>query len=209
MKRRLDLPILRLLLSICLTLLWLPSVVTAQDSCFGDCWERAERLNRQAGSNPVRQIRYQHALLQSLVGCEAPLAPVTTIDGEQLSLADLHGRVVVLNFWFTTCPPCLSELPALNRLVDTFAGEDVVFLAFGRDDETAIRSFLEQHPFRYRQVADARAFNELFCVVAGFPMNMIIDREGKVRYISTGANVESGAEMEQYEKLAPIIRQHL
>ncbi len=209
MKTYQDLPVFRLAILSVLLLLMLPQSLPGQDSCFDDCWERNDRLNRQAGSNPVRKLRYQHALLQSLVGCDAPLRPVRTIDGDELELKDLQGRVVVLNFWFTTCPPCLSELPSLNRLVDTFAGEEVVFLAFGLDDEAAIRAFLEQHPFRYQQVAAAAPFNELFCVFAGFPMNMIIDREGKVRYISTGANVEAGSEMEQYEKLAPIIRQHL
>src|SRR5215213_2223246 len=85
----------------------------------------------------------------------APAFNVTSLDGKKFELASLRGKVVVLNFWFTGCPPCLSEIPKLNRLVDEFKEKDVVFIAPTWDNVVALQTFLKDHPFKYEVIPNA------------------------------------------------------
>ena len=80
----------------------------------------------------------------------APAFSVTSLDGEALESRSLRGKVVVLNFWFIGCAPCRVEIPGLNKLVDEFDQRDVEFIAFARDNEAPLRSFLEASPFKYK-----------------------------------------------------------
>jgi peroxiredoxin len=119
-------------------------------------------------------------------GDPAPEFRVTTLAGEVLNLSDLRGRVVVLNFWFIACPPCLAEIPQLNRVVKRFQGEDVVFIAFSPDQEDELEKFLARHPFDYQVVARATPTAERYGIT-GAPTHLLIDREGVVRDIRRGA----------------------
>src|SRR4051812_43635177 len=63
---------------------------------------------------------------------EKPMAPafsLTSLEGERFDLAALRGKVVVLNFWFTGCAPCVAEFGKLNGLVNKFKNKEVVFIA--------------------------------------------------------------------------------
>lgn len=65
------------------------------------------------------------AILQGLVGCKVPNFNVRTINGESVTLSELKGKVVVINFWFEACAPCIAEIPALNRLKEDYRTKDV------------------------------------------------------------------------------------
>jgi len=90
-------------------------------------------------------------LLLALAGCSrraqagrpAPDFHLTLRDGRQVSLASYRGKVVVLNFWASWCPPCVEETPALNALAQEFPKGDVVVLGVSIDeDPIAYRTFL-------------------------------------------------------------------
>jgi peroxiredoxin len=131
------------------------------------------------------------ALKAQAVKPEAPAFNVTSLDGKQLDSASLRGKVVVIDFWFTGCPPCLEELPKLNSLVDEFKNKDVVFIAPTWDKEPTLRAFLKEHPFKYQVIPEAKALVLEACrdgqgnVIV--PVHMVIDKEGKIEIKSDGA----------------------
>src|SRR3979409_912395 len=86
----------------------------------------------------------------------APAFRVTSLDGQVFDLADLHGKVVVLNLWFIGCPPCRKEIPELNNLVEEFKGKDVGFLALALDKAEELRAFIKEQPFNYHIVPEAK-----------------------------------------------------
>ena len=129
----------------------------------------------------------------------APKIEGTTLDGTELTSELLKGQLVVVNFWFTTCGPCIGEIPKLNELVNKFSGK-VKFLAFATDPAERVRQFLQDHEFRYEIVPSSRRLAEAFGV-KGFPRHFIIDRDGYIVWEARGAdpkNVEMlGAMLER------------
>lgn len=114
----------------------------------------------------------------------APAFSVTSLTGQKFELASLRGKVVVLNFWFTGCPPCIEEMPKLNDLVSKFKDKDVVFLAPTWDNEATLQAFLKDHAFKYHIIPNA---GEMIIVTysdgtgnVAFPMHIVIDKEGKI-----------------------------
>ena len=115
-------------------------------------------------------------------GMKAPNFSVKTLDGKGITLADLIGKVVVLNFWFIGCPACLDMEPKLNAFMAKFAGNDeVVFLAMTSDPPSDLRKYLGKVRFDYQHAADAKAAMESF-VFAGYPKNIVISKTGEIVY---------------------------
>ncbi|MDB5300242.1 MAG: redoxin protein, partial [Phycisphaerales bacterium] len=71
----------------------------------------------------------------ALVGQEAPAFKVTGLDGKEVSLSDLKGKVIVLDFWATWCPPCRASLPHLNKLYDEKKGEGLQVFAVDQQED--------------------------------------------------------------------------
>lgn len=120
----------------------------------------------------------------------APPFSLTSLDGKKLELSALRGKVVVLNFWFIGCAPCVAEFSELNRLVKEFSDKGVVFIAPTLDNEDAIKPFLKEHKFNYHVVPNA------ISLIAGtysdgsgevvFPTHIVINQEGKIHSRVTG-----------------------
>lgn len=118
--------------------------------------------------------------LANLKGCDAIEFNETSITGESLFLPALKGKVVVLNFWFTTCMPCLKEIPELNKLVEKYDADEVVFIGFARDDVQKLETFFRKFmPFNYKIVAESFNIADAYKVI-GWPQSMVIDKSGKI-----------------------------
>lgn len=185
------------------TCLLIASGLYAQDNCFGKCLENFEN-----STVPVPEKNMQ--ILQGLVGCKAPGFKVKSIEGVELSLAQLKGKVIVINFWFEGCAPCIAELPALNRLKEEYESRDVVFIAFGRDNTLSIKDFLKTRTFNYHIVSADFELSKDFCVIlGGWPTNMVLDKNGILRQIFSSGHVDEKANAYAYDKMKPIIDQYL
>lgn len=177
-------------------------------NCFGNCLDHLSRP--LAGQEDVKaRIEKSEKILHGLVGCEAPDFNVTTITGEVLTLKQLKGKVIVINFWFESCAPCIAELPALNKLVEEYGQREVVFIAFGKDPEFRINQFLSERKFNYKIVSGKYDLVNDYCVIAGWPMNMVVDKKGVVQYIKTGGYTDDKAKTAPYEMMKPIIERAL
>lgn len=83
-----------------------------------------------------------------------PFESVTDINGSVITSESLIDKVVVINYWFTGCRPCIMEIPELNEVVKKFDGQEVVFLAFANEIAPRVSFFLTKHPFEYTIIPD-------------------------------------------------------
>jgi len=173
-----------------------------QNHCFDKC---IENLEKSTLSTPEKQIQ----ILQGLIGCKAPVFNVKTIKGETLKLNELKGKVVVINFWFEGCAPCVAELPALNKLNEDYKTKDVVFIAFGRDDTQTIIDFIKRRDFNFKHVSSDYDLSTYYCIVAGWPTNMVLDKNGVVRQVFSGGQIDESAKTEAYDKMKPTIDKYI
>ncbi|MGE6763236.1 TlpA family protein disulfide reductase [Corallococcus interemptor] len=130
-------------------------------------------------------------------GVSPPTFQLTKHEGGSLALADLKGRVVMLDFWATWCPPCREEMPSLVKLAKEYESQGLVFVAASRDDgPTApqeVDYFLQRFQPELRPYvvyADddvARAFQ-----VNALPTLYFLDRDGKVIDAQRGMLSEDG-----------------
>jgi peroxiredoxin len=111
----------------------------------------------------------------------APMFETKDINGNPVSLEALRGKVVVLNFWFTTCIACLEQQTSLMKVVEKFNGEkDVVFLALALEDKDQLKEHLTKHPFTYTIVPSSKDINKLY-KASWFPTNIVISKDGTVK----------------------------
>ncbi len=121
---------------------------------------------------------------------------ITDIYGKEYALPDLRGKVVVMNFWFTVCRPCVKEIPDLNDLVDRYEGKDVVFLGFTYNIKYNIDKFLKLHPFKYNLIpeSDIDIYNY---GVSVYPTHIIIDKNGYIVFKEEGLNYDTATHLDK------------
>lgn len=121
------------------------------------------------------------------VGHYLPEITLKDIYGNVLLPADWKGKVVLLSFWFSSCKPCIDELPEMNEVAQIYrANPNVLLLAVTSDTEEKAKAFLEAHPMNMRVCANAREVIDQ-CYVLYYPTNIIVDKNGVVRNVFTGS----------------------
>lgn len=131
----------------------------------------------------------QYSLVPVKPRMAAPAMALKDMDGKPMDLARLRGKVVVVNFWATWCPPCRREFPSMERLRLKLAGQPLVILAVneGEGVET-IEQFIStldvwpQFPIMLDLEGDAMAF----WPVRGLPTTFVIDKRGRMAYRAIG-----------------------
>ncbi len=119
----------------------------------------------------------------ALIGKRAPQIKGTTLTGDPFSLVSLEGKVVLLDFWTTWCAPCVAHLPQLQELSTEFK-KDLVIVGINADTAEKInqvRRIIEQHGITFPQVTDMHGQVRKRFRVGGFPMLVLIDRNGIVQ----------------------------
>jgi len=105
---------------------------------------------------------------------------LTDLTGKSWTLRDLRGKVVLVNFWATWCPPCRKEMPDLEALGKRFGPQGLVILAISDEDAGKVKPFIAEHQISYPILLDpGRKVNETFRV-EGIPKSFVYDRDGKL-----------------------------
>jgi peroxiredoxin len=120
-------------------------------------------------------------------GAPAPAFTLAARDGGKLSLADLKGQVVMINFWATWCGPCRQEMPLLAQLHDKY--EPLGFIMLGvnvEPDSAAAVAWLKNVPVNFPILFDTDSAVAGRFGVEGMPSSVLVDRNGQVRYIHRG-----------------------
>ncbi len=123
-------------------------------------------------------------------------------DGMEVSLSDLKGKVVVIDFWIRNCGPCISSVPYLNELRDKYRNEDFELLSLNSyDSKEEIEKFVKKHNVKYPVLLNAGKITEEYGADS-YPTLFIIDRSGKVIYSHSGFNKSLVSEIEKTIKNA-------
>ena len=146
------------------------------------------------GSRNARTSAETKTEATTLVGAgeTAPGFTVELTDGSQLSLNELRGKVVLLNFWATWCPPCRQELTRVQKeIIDRFAGKPFVFLPVSRGEKReTVEAFREKTGYTFPMGLDsARTVYDRYATDY-IPRNFLIDKQGKVILATVGYDDE-------------------
>jgi cytochrome c biogenesis protein CcmG/thiol:disulfide interchange protein DsbE len=119
---------------------------------------------------------------------KAPAFALLTADGQKtISLSDYKGKVLILNFWATWCPPCKREIPHFNELYEQYKGEGLEILGVSVDQGGAavVQEFLKSDSGslipRYPVVIANREVATVYGPIASIPVTFVIDRKGNVQ----------------------------
>ena len=124
------------------------------------------------------------------VGQPAPAYAATSMQGQPVSLAELKGKVVLMNVWATWCGPCRKEIPELRALHSAYKDKGVEIIGVSVDSDgsdDAIRDFLKEFKMDYTIWRDPNETVQATFRMAGVPTTFVIDKQGVLRWRSTGA----------------------
>ena len=147
---------------------------------------------------------YQQQQASGRVGFPAPDFSLKGLDGREHRLADLRGKVVMLNVWATWCPPCREEMPSMERLYRRMQGKDFVMLAVSEDQDglAAVKPFVQQAGLTFPILLDREGVVSLRYGVTGYPETFIIDRDGRViQHIIGPADWDSEQAYDHFRRL--------
>ena len=117
----------------------------------------------------------------------APELKLTNLSGEPVDLADLKGKVVLVQFWATYCPPCRKEMPSMNRLVEKMGDTPFVILAVNMGETKGeVDAFVQEVGPEFPILLDSAGDSIGAWKVFAAPSNFVIDPEGKIRYTLFG-----------------------
>jgi thiol-disulfide isomerase/thioredoxin len=131
----------------------------------------------------------------SIVGKPLPDFAFTDINGKKVSSSDLKGKAVILNLWFTTCAPCIKEMPELNKIKEE--NPDIVFLAMTYEEKGVVNNFLKKIPFNFQQITDVKEYVDK--LEFGYPTTLFVDKKGIVQELITGATL-NGLDLPAFTK---------
>lgn len=151
-------------------------------------WENKEGRSKIASINKVERAIQPNEPM--------PYFKVEALNGAAVSLDDFKGKYLVINWWATSCAPCLTEMPGLNELAEKYASrDDVSFLAIANDDKERLKKFLTKRGFRYQQTV---ANTEVATMYGkSYPKHLIVNPQGAVTYYLEGGNAEIHLDIEQ------------
>ena len=177
--------------------------VSLAQKTFSECYDTLhQRLIDSTGFNFNVMNDWQNCIK----GKEMPYLSLQTISGEKIETKDFKGKVIVINLWFTTCHPCIAELPALNKLVKEYKDKNVVFLGLSTDTKEMLDSdFFPTYKFDFTIIPNAMKIVDEKIGHTGFPTTYIIDKKGRVIDAWIGGSTGKDAETAAYLRAKPII----
>lgn len=112
----------------------------------------------------------------------APAWELKDVDGKKVQSADFKGKVVVLDFWATWCPPCRAEIPGFVELQKQYGDKGLVIVGVSLDEEgpSVVKPFMKKYKINYPIVMGDQKIVEAFGGVTGIPTTFVIDREGQI-----------------------------
>ncbi|MBQ5836640.1 MAG: redoxin domain-containing protein [Alistipes sp.] len=121
-------------------------------------------------------------------GAQAPDFTVEMFDGTKVTLSELKGKVVLVNFWATWCPPCRNELARVEKeIIERFKGQEFVFLPISRgESKEKIAEFRNKMGYTFPMGLDTTQAIFKKYATNYIPRNFLVDREGKVVKASVG-----------------------
>jgi thiol-disulfide isomerase/thioredoxin len=120
------------------------------------------------------------------IGQAAPQFKLPDISGREVALDQYKGKIVILDFWQTTCPPCRYTMPMLDQIQDEYSGKLSVLAINLQEPKELVRNYILEQNLHSRVLLDAEySVGDRYGIFA-IPMQFLIDQDGIVRYKMTG-----------------------
>jgi len=137
-----------------------------------------------------RQPPEPSAETQTLIGSSAPIYQLKALDGVRESSDQWAGKVQIVNFWATWCPPCKREIPALMALQDQYSNQGLQVIGIALDNEQRAKDYAIENNINYAVLVGEKEASDISDQLGNdmgiLPYTIIIDRQGKIRYIKYG-----------------------
>ncbi|MBI2329207.1 MAG: redoxin family protein [Chloroflexi bacterium] len=125
------------------------------------------------------------------VGRLAPDFTLTNLEGNSLTLSDLRGKAVFINFWATWCPPCRAEMPEIEAVYQQYKNKNVVVIGVDLyEDESLVRQYVERGGFSWTFVIDSNGEVTKNYAITAIPTSFFLDKEGVIQAVNIGAMTE-------------------
>ncbi len=144
----------------------------------------------KVGSNYI--INASEAKIFEYMNKEFPIIKLATINGDSIQIGGTNEKPTLVNFWHIHCPPCVAEIPVLNKMKEKYSDKvNFISVTFERKDEVEI--FLKKNDFNFKHVVEADNYIKEIGSES-YPQNIFIDKQGILR------NIEGGIPFVNYEK---------
>jgi thiol-disulfide isomerase/thioredoxin len=159
--------------------------------------QRAQRLHREEAIAPILQRSLE----------QAPQFELKDLEGRTVRLSDYRGKVVLINFWATWCPPCRAEMPELVRLQREHAsqGLQIIGITYPPERKDRVQRFARSLKVNYPIILGTREIKARFSSEETLPLTVVINRDGKVSDIISGILLRE----EFDEKIKPLLMQKI
>lgn len=139
----------------------------------------------------------------------APDFTLTTLEGENIHLADLRGRAVILNLWASWCPPCRAEMPALQRVSLDYTQNDLMILAVNltsQDSREAAAQFAQENSLTFPILLDETGEVGALYQTSALPTTFFIAADGTIREMIVGGPISEALLRAQVNQLIDGVR---
>lgn len=125
------------------------------------------------------------------VGAIAPRFTLTDTAGAQVSLEDHRGKVVLLNFWATWCPPCRQEMPDIQSRYEMHSPNLVVLAIDNNEPLDLVQSYVDEVGLSFNPLLDPGADVQILYQIRGYPTSMFVDENGIIQIVHVGLMTQS------------------
>lgn len=146
-----------------------------------------------------------HTGVDGLINKPLPDFTLQNLANNLKTKTSYNDKITFINLWFTSCPPCIAEIPYLNALKEQYEGR-VNFVAITFEAKEKIETFLERKPFNFEHLVDGATYFNKDLQNKTYPKLIIIDREGTVRFVE---NAVLGQGRGPQAEVTEILKEHL
>ncbi|MGH1338135.1 MAG: peroxiredoxin family protein [Aureispira sp.] len=136
------------------------------------------------------------------IGKKIPSLTIKGIDGKSYDPSKMKGKIVLLNFWFAACKPCMTEIASLNELQRKFKNDDLVVLSVSTDPQSIAEKLAVSKKMAYTVAANGKSIAESLKVVT-FPTSFLVDQQGVIKEVFIGASADDATHT--YSEVKPHI----
>ena len=143
---------------------------------------------------------------ECMIGADLPIFQGKSINNLPINPSTLKGKITIINFWSIHCPPCIAEMPGLDKIREKYGTKKVNYIAIGWENKSKIRKFLEKHAWSFTQLDDGHdLIIDKFKMNWGFPTTFVLDKNAVIVAAFSGVEEVTNASEAIQEKLNPVL----
>ncbi len=156
--------------------------------------------HQKTEDNSVQEVVAENSMTpENVINTKVDDFSLSDVDGEQRNLSEWQGKVIVINFWATWCPPCREEIPAFIELQEQYSNDGLQFIGIALQEAEEIRDFIIEFDVNYPSLVGTddviKLANKLGNNIGALPYTVIINRDGVISFTRRGPLSKSEAEL--------------